>query len=111
MKKTMAMLLALLLVAVMLPVMAMAEGTNVVSTKEQLTAAVANGGEVTLGADINASITIPAGTTVTLNLGAFTLTGDGNHTITNEGTLTVIGSGKVVNTDGAKLHCLTRSMQ
>lgn len=102
MKKIISIALALLMVAVMLPVMAMAEGANVVSTKEQLTAAVAKGGEVTLGDNITASITIPAGQTVTLNLGAFTLTGNGNHTITNEGTLTVIGSGKVVNTDGGK---------
>ena len=99
MKKTMAMLLALLLVAVMLPVTAMAEE---VTTAEALQNAVNAGGEVTLGGDITASITVPEGNTVTLNLGAFTLTGDGNHTITNEGTLTVIGSGKVVNTDGGK---------
>lgn len=99
MKKTMAMLLALLLVAVMLPVTAMAEE---VTTAEDLQNAVSAGGEVTLGDDITASITVPEGKTVTLNLGAFTLTGDGNHTITNEGTLTVIGSGKVVNTDGGK---------
>ena len=86
----------------MLPVMAMADEATVVKTKDELTAAVANGGEVTLGANITASITIPADKTVTLNLGAFTLTGDGDHTITNKGTLTVIGSGKVVNTDGGK---------
>ena len=86
----------------MLPVMAMAEGATVVKTKDELTAAVAKGGEVTLGDNITASITIPKDKTVTLNLGAFTLTGDGDHTITNKGTLTVIGSGKVVNTDGGK---------
>lgn len=102
MKKVVSIALALLMVAVMLPVMAMAEGANVVSTPDALTAAVTKGGEVTLGDNITASITIPAGTNVTLNLGGFTLTGNGNHTITNEGTLTVIGSGKVVNTDGGK---------
>lgn len=102
MKKIISIALALLMVAVMLPVMAMAEGANVVSTPDALTAAVTKGGEVTLGDNITASITIPAGTNVTLNLGGFTLTGNGNHTITNEGTLTVIGSGKVVNTDGGK---------
>lgn len=99
MKKIISIALALLMVAVMLPVMAMAAE---VTTAEDLKDAVANGGEVTLGANITASITIPKDKTVTLNLGAFTLTGDGNHTITNEGTLTVIGSGKVVNTDGGK---------
>lgn len=102
MKKIISIALALLMVAVMLPVMAMADEA-VVLTKEELTAAVANGGEVTLGANITASITIPAGQTVTLNLGAFTLTGDGNHTITNNGTLTVVGTtGKVVNNVGSK---------
>ena len=102
MKKIISIALALLMVAVMLPVMAMADETTVVKTKDELTAAVAKGGEVTLGADINASITIPAGQTVTLNLGAFTLTGDGNHTIINNGTLTVVGTGKVVNNVGSK---------
>lgn len=102
MKKVISIALALLMVAVMLPVMAMAEGATVVKTKDELTAAVAKGGEVTLGDNITASITIPAGTTVTLNLGAFTLTGDGDHTITNNGTLTVVGSGKVENTKGGK---------
>lgn len=102
MKKIISIALALLMVAIMLPVMAMADETTVVKTKDELTAAVAKGGEVTLGADINASITIPAGQTVTLNLGAFTLTGDGNHTIINNGTLTVVGTGKVVNNVGSK---------
>ena len=102
MKKVVSIALALLMVAVMLPVMAMAEDATVVKTKDELTAAVAKGGEVTLGDNITASITIPAGTTVTLNLGAFTLTGDGDHTITNNGTLTVVGSGKVENTKGGK---------
>lgn len=101
MKKIISIALALLMVAVMLPVMAMAEGANVVSTKEQLTAAVANGGEVTLGDNITASITIPAGTTVTLNLNGKTLKNeDGKDTITVElgGILIVEGDGKVDNT-------------
>lgn len=102
MKKVVSIALALLMVAVMLPVMAMAEGATVVSTQEELKNAVANGGEVTLGDNITASITIPKDKTVTLNLGAFTLTGNGDHTITNNGTLTVVGSGKVENTVGGK---------
>lgn len=97
MKKIISIALALLMVAVMLPVMAMAEGATVVKTKDDLTAAVTKGGEVTLGDNITASITIPADKTVTLNLGGFTLTGDGDHTITNKGTLTVVGTGKVEN--------------
>lgn len=49
MKKIISIALALLMVAVMLPVMAMAEGANVVSTPDALKDAVAAGGEVTLG--------------------------------------------------------------
>lgn len=102
MKKIISIALALLMVAVMLPVMAMAEGaTKEVSTQEELTAAVANGGEVTLGANITASITIPAGRTVTLNLNGKTLKNeDGKDTITVElgGILIVEGDGKVDNT-------------
>ena len=59
-KKIISIALALLMVAVMLPVMAMAEGATVVKTKDDLTAAVTKGGEVTLGDNITASITIPA---------------------------------------------------
>ena len=51
MKKTMAMLLALLLVAVMLPVMAMADVVEV-SDEAGLRTAVANGGEIKLTGDV-----------------------------------------------------------
>ena len=96
MKKVISIALALLMVAVMLPVMAMAEGTTLQSRID------AGETTITLTENVTESITIPAGKTVTLNLGAFTLTGNGNHTITNNGTLTVVGSGKVENTDGGK---------
>ena len=98
MKKIISIALALLMVAVMLPVMAMAADVNDATT---LKAAVATSGEVTLGDNITASITIPAGTTVTLNLNGKTLTNDaGKDTITVElgGTLIVEGDGKVDNT-------------
>lgn len=98
MKKIISIALALLMVAVMLPVMAMAEE---VTTAENLQAAVTNGGEVTLGDNITASITIPAGRTVTLNLNGKTLKNeDGKDTITVElgGILIVEGDGKVDNT-------------
>lgn len=97
MKKIISIALALLMVAVMLPVMAMAAE---VTTAENLKAAVAAGGEVTLGADINASITIPAGTTVTLNLNGKTLTNEaGSDTICVKmgGTLIINGTGTVDN--------------
>lgn len=97
MKKTMAMLLALLLVAVMLPVTAMADET--LQSKIDAAPEVAT---ITLDKDYTEDITIPADKAITLDLATFTLTGSSSHTITNEGTLTVIGSGKVVNTDGGK---------
>lgn len=100
MKKVISIALALLMVAVMLPVMAMAEGATEVTTQEALKNAVAAGGEVTLGADINASITIPAGTTVTLNLNGKTLTNEaGSDTICVKmgGTLIINGTGTVDN--------------
>lgn len=100
MKKIISIALALLMVAVMLPVMAMAEGATVVKTKDELTAAVDAGGEVTLGADINASIIVKNGKPVTLNLNGHKLTNEaGKDTITVElgGTLIVKGDGKVDN--------------
>ena len=100
MKKIISIALALLMVAVMLPVMAMADETTVVKTKDELTAAVAAGGEVTLGDNITASITIPAGQTVTLNLNGKTLTNeDGKDTIYVKmgGTLIINGAGTVDN--------------
>ena len=81
----------------MLPVTAMAEE---VTTAEGLQNAVRAGGEVTLGDDITASITVPEGKTVTLNLNGKTLTNkEGNDTITVAlgGTLTIEGTGTVDN--------------
>lgn len=100
MKKIISIALALLMVAVMLPVMAMAEGANVVSTPDALKDAVAAGGEVTLGANITASITIPKDKTVTLNLNGNTLTNEANKdtiTVALGGTLTIEGTGTVDN--------------
>lgn len=100
MKKVVSIALALLMVAVMLPVMAMAEGANVVSTPDALKDAVAAGGEVTLGANIIASITIPKDKTVTLNLNGNTLTNEANKdtiTVALGGTLTIEGTGTVDN--------------
>ena len=97
MKKVISIALALLMVAVMLPVMAMAAE---VTTAENLQAAVATDGEVTLGDNITASITIPAGKTVTLNLNGKTLMNEaGKDTIYVEmgGKLTIEGTGTVDN--------------
>ena len=77
--------------------MAMADDVNDATT---LKAAVATDGEVTLGANIIASITIPAGKTVTLNLNGHKLTNDADKdTIYVEmgGTLTIKGTGTVDN--------------
>lgn len=63
----------------------------------------ANGQTVTLLTDVTESVTISNGTTVTLDLGSYTLTNEnGEHTITNNGNLTVIGSGTVDNVSHAK---------
>ena len=83
---------------------AYAEDVTTVSTAEGLAAAVANGGSIKLGADITASITVPAGKTVTLDLGGKTLTNvAGKHTITVAagGSLTVKGTGTVDNVSHA----------
>ena len=80
---------------------AYAEDVTTVSTAEELTNAVANGGSIKLGADITASITVPAGKTVTLDLGGKTLTAAKKWAaITNSGTLVVTGNGTV---DGSNL--------
>ena len=63
----------------------------------------ANGQTVTLLTDVTESVTISNGTTVTLDLGSYTLTNkEGEHTITNNGNLKVIGSGTVDNVSHAK---------
>ena len=98
MKKFLSIALALLMVCVMLPVVAMADES--VTTAEALKTAVANGGEVTLGTNIQASIKIPVGKKVTLKLNGYTLTNEANKdTIYVElgGTLVIEGSGKVDN--------------
>ena len=57
-----------------------------------------DGDTIKLTASITASITIPAGKNITLDLNGQTLTNEaGNHTITNEGTLTIKGDGTVDN--------------
>lgn len=60
--------------------------------------AAKDGETIKLTAPITASITIPAGKKITLDLNGQTLTNEaGNHTITNEGTLTIKGDGTVDN--------------
>lgn len=97
MKKIISIALALLMVAVMLPVMAMAEGTLQSKINE-----AADGATITLDTNYTEDITIPAGKAITLDLATFTLTGSSSHTITNNGTLTVVGTGKIVNNVGSK---------
>ena len=72
---------------------------TVVTTEADLIAAIAAGGDVTLGADIALAnpITIPSGTSVTLDLNGKTLSYSSNTAnesmITNNGTLTISGNG------------------
>ena len=91
MKKVLATILALVMAIGLCSVSWADEG---VTTAEALNTAVGAGGEVKLGADISATITIPADKTVTLNLNGKTLTGS----IVNKGKLTVTGTGSVVAT-------------
>lgn len=72
-----------------------ADGT--ITTEAELTAAVAAGGTVTLGGDIDltSTLTIPAEAIVELNLGSYTLSRGTGTVITNLGTLTITGSGTV----------------
>ena len=92
MKKVLATILALVM-ALALCSVSWADATEV-KTEEELTTAVSKGGEIKLGANISANITIPADKTVTLNLNGKTLTGS----IVNKGKLKVIGTGSVVAT-------------
>lgn len=107
MKKIISIALALLMVAVMLPVMAMAEGaTKEVSNQEQLTAAVAKGGNIKLANDIELTDTLVVNMTVVLDMNGCKLYNEsdiwnadvynwslisvresGNLTITGNGTL------------------------
>ena len=91
MKKTLATILALVMAIGLCSVSWADEG---VTTAEALNTAVGAGGEVKLGANISATITIPADKTVTLDLNGKTLTGS----IVNKGKLTVTGIGSVVAT-------------
>lgn len=94
MKKIISIALALLMVAVMLPVMAMAEGTTLQSRID------AGETTITLTENVTESITIPKDKTVTLNLNGNTLTNEANKdtiTVALGGTLTIEGAGTVDN--------------
>ena len=74
----------------------------VVADAESLKAAVAEGGYITLAADIEAMITIAADKEVNLNLNGYRLSYEGaqvkkSGTIVNNGTLTLTGNGTVYN--------------
>ncbi len=109
-KKKCGRLLALLLVAVMclsVPAVAMAadgeaefDGTTYASVQDAVDAAAnAGGGTVTLLGNATESIAIPAGSSITLDLGGFTLANEsGEDTISNRGALTIQGTGVVENT-------------
>lgn len=106
MKKIISIALALLMVAVMLPVMAMADGVTEVSTQEQLTAAVATGGNIKLANDIKLTDTLVVSTTVVLDMNGCKLYNDSDIWVDTEtvdkwslisvresGKLTITGNG------------------
>lgn len=94
MKKVISIALTLLMVAVMLPVMAMAEGSTLQSRID------AGDTTITLTENVTESITIPKDKTVTLNLNGNTLTNEANKdtiTVALGGALTIEGPGTVDN--------------
>lgn len=108
MKKVISIALALLMVAVMLPVMAMAEGTNVAkigdteyATLEAAFAAVTTTDATTItllnDADVTNKITISGGKNITLDLGGHnvTISTTGKFFYVNNATFTVNGGGSI----------------
>ena len=61
-----------------------------------------NGATITLAGDAKGDIVIPAGKTITLDLGGHKLTNVQEHTIVNNGTLTITGTGTVDNVTHAR---------
>lgn len=61
-----------------------------------------NGATITLAGDAKGDIVIPAGKTITLDLGGHKLTNVKEHTIVNNGTLTITGTGTVDNVTNGK---------
>ena len=57
---------------------------------------------ITLAGDATGQVVIPAGKTITLDLGGHKLTNVSGNTITNEGTLTITGTGTVDNVTNGK---------
>lgn len=100
MKKALATILALVM-AIGLCSVSWAENEGV-KTANELTAAVATGGEIKLGANITLTsmLTIPADKTVTLDLNGLSITSAGK-VIKNNGILTITdtkGGGKIIST-------------
>lgn len=62
----------------------------------------ADGAIITLAGDAKGDIVIPAGKTITLDLGGHKLTNVQEHTIVNNGTLTITGTGTVDNVTHAR---------
>ncbi len=96
MKKIISIALALLMVAVMLPIMAMADGATEVATQEALKNAVANSGNIKLTSDIvlTETLTINSGVTIVLDLAGKKISAAMNkpHMISSAGNLTIIDS-------------------
>lgn len=96
MKKVISIALALLMVAVMLPVMAMAAEPTEVATQEALKNAVANSGNIKLTSDIvlTETLTINSGVIIVLDLAGKKISAAMNkpHMISSAGNLTIIDS-------------------
>lgn len=96
MKKVISIALTLLMVAVMLPVMAMAAEVEVSDETSLKTAVATNGNNIKLTKDItlNGTLTINAGVTIVLDLAGKKISAamDGPHMISSAGNLTIIDS-------------------
>lgn len=96
MKKIISIALALLMVAVMLPVMAMADGATEVATQDDLKNAVANSGNIKLTSDIvlTETLKINSDVTIVLDLAGKKISAamNGPHMISSAGNLTIIDS-------------------
>ena len=64
--------------------------------------AAQSGAKITLAGDAKGDVVIPAGKTITLDLGGHKLTNVKEHTIVNNGTLTITGTGTVDNVTNGK---------
>lgn len=90
MKKFLSIMLAVLMLAVMLPVVAMADEPTEVKTQEELKTAVVAGGNIKLANDIKLTETLVVSTTVVLDMNGHKLSNDSDIWDTDKGDWSLI---------------------